>query len=167
MPEKIEKLRNATLLFLVKKSNDKITDICLAMKKRGFGVNRWNGVGGKVDDQHEAIEDATKREAKEEIDVLVKDLNKVAELSFYFPHNAEWNQMVHVYFSENWDGEPKESEEMNPMWFPIDRVPFENMWPDDIYWLLDVAKGKLIKAMFKFGENDVILDKNVIVVDKL
>jgi len=42
----MEKLRNATLVFLIKKSQGEITDICLAMKKRGFGMNRWNRVGG-------------------------------------------------------------------------------------------------------------------------
>ena len=88
------RLRNATLVFLIKKSQGKITDICLAMKKRSFGINRWNGVGGKVDDQKETIEDAAKREAKEEIDVFVKELNKVAELLFYFPHNPVWDQII-------------------------------------------------------------------------
>jgi len=161
------RLRNATLVFLIKKSQGKITDICLAMKKRSFGINRWNGVGGKVDDQKETIEDAAKREAKEEIDVFVKELNKVAELLFYFPHNPVWDQIVHVYFAENWDGEPTESEEMNPKWFSLKEIPFQDMWPDDIFWLPEVVKGNLLKATFKFGENDVIHAKEVNIVDKL
>jgi len=161
------KIRNATLVFLIKKSQGKITDICLAMKKRSFGINRWNGVGGKVDDQKETIEDAAKREAKEEIDVFVKELNKVAELSFYFPHNPVWDQIVHVYFAESWDGEPTESEEMNPKWFPLKEIPFQDMWSDDIFWLPEVVKGNLLKATFKFGENDVIHAKEVNIVDEL
>lgn len=163
----MNKLRNATLVFLVKKLNEEITDICLAMKKRDFGMNKWNGVGEKVDDQKETIEDAAKREIKEEIDVSVKELNKVAELSFYFPHNPAWDQMVHVYFVESWDGEPKESEEMNPKWFPLKEIPFQKMWPDDIFWLPEVVKGKLLKATFRFGENDVIKDKKINIVNKL
>ncbi len=162
----MKKLRNATLLFLIKKSQGKITDICLAMKKRGFGVNRWNGVGGKVDDQKETIEDAAKREAKEEINVSIKELNKVAELSFYFPHNPEWNQMVHVYFSENWQDNPEESEEMNPKWFAVKELPFSNMWPSDIFWLPEVLKGNLLKGTFIFGENDVVQDKNLSIVGR-
>ena len=79
-------------------------------------MNRWNGVGGKVESS-ETIEDAAKRETKEEIDISPKDLQKVAELSFYFPHNNTWNQLVHVYFSESWVGEISESEEMRPKWF--------------------------------------------------
>ncbi|MCX6760479.1 MAG: hypothetical protein NTW46_04045 [Candidatus Nealsonbacteria bacterium] len=54
----MENLRNVTLVFLVKKNKGKITDICLAMKKRGFGVNRWNGVGGKLKSGESIIEAA-------------------------------------------------------------------------------------------------------------
>ena len=160
-------LRNATLVFLIKKSQGKLERICLAMKKRGFGANRWNGVGGKVDAENETIEEATKREAKEEILVDVGDLKKVAELSFYFPHNPTWDQMVHVFFTETWEGEPKESDEMRPRWFLVNELPFQEMWPDDIFWLPEVLKGNLLKAMFKFGENDVVLEKTVDIVDRL
>lgn len=162
----MNELRNATLIFLIKRTDGEIKDICLAMKKRGFGMNRWNGVGGKVNEE-EIIEDAAKREAKEEIDIDVEELNKVAELSFYFPHNPIWNQMVHVYFSEKWNGEPKESDEMNPKWFSINDLPFQDMWPDDIFWLPVVVKGNLLKAMFKFGEKDIVLDKQIDIVNAL
>ncbi len=163
----MNKLRNATLVFLIKKTGGEIKDICLAMKKRGFGMNRWNGVGGNVDGQNETIEEAARRETKEEIFVDVQDLNKVAELSFYFPHNSAWDQMVHVYLVENWKGEPRESDEMMPEWFSINELPFQDMWPDDIFWLPEVVKGNLLKAMFKFGEKDVVLDKKVEIVSQL
>jgi len=162
----MEKLRDATLVFLIKKSEGQISDICLAMKKRGFGVNRWNGVGGKVE-QNETIEEAAKRETQEEIGVNVKSINKIAEVSFYFSNNFLWNQLVHVYFSDDWDGEPIESEEMNPKWFPISEIPFKNMWTDDEFWLPEILRGNLLKAMFKFGEGDVILDKEIKIVGEL
>lgn len=162
------KLRNSTLVFLIKKSQGEITDICLAMKKRGFGVNRWNGVGGKVGDkQKETIEEAAKREAKEEIGVDMDDFCKVAELDFYFLHNPAWDQKVHVFFSEKWNGDPCESEEMNPKWFLLPEIPYQKMWPDDEFWLPEVLKGNLLKAAFKFGEGDIILDKEVNQVEKL
>lgn len=163
----MQKLRDSTLLFLIKKNNSEITDICLAMKKRGFGMNRWNGVGGKVNQGIESITEATIREAKEEILVDVKNLYKVAELEFYFPHNANFNQLVHVYFTEKWIGEPQESEEMKPAWFKIDSIPFESMWADDIFWLPEVIKGFKVKARFKFGVDDNVIGQEVNIVDKL
>jgi len=52
-----------TLLFLIKDDQ-----ILLAMKKRGFGAGRFNGVGGKVE-PGETIEQALIRESQEEINV--------------------------------------------------------------------------------------------------
>jgi 8-oxo-dGTP pyrophosphatase MutT (NUDIX family) len=163
------KLRDVTLVFLIKKSGGEITDICLAMKKRGFGVGRWNGVGGKVDKAGETILEAAVRETREEIgvDIEISKLNKIAELSFNFPHNEAWNQMVHVYFVEEWLGAPTESEEMNPKWFSVKEIPYSEMWPDDIYWLPQVLSGNLIKASFQFDEKDIILNKEINVVNEL
>lgn len=96
-------MRNSTLLFLVRRTDGKITDICLAMKKRGFGVGRWNGVGGKVDAE-ESIEEAAIRETKEEIGVTVSVLEKVGEIAFSFALTPDWNQMVHVYMQTRGKG---------------------------------------------------------------
>jgi 8-oxo-dGTP pyrophosphatase MutT (NUDIX family) len=90
-------LRQATLLFLIKDN-----EILLAMKKRGFGQGKYNGVGGKVD-SGESLEVAAVRETKEEIDVTPVNYWHVANLDFYFPHEPiekDWNQRVVVYFCD-------------------------------------------------------------------
>jgi 8-oxo-dGTP pyrophosphatase MutT (NUDIX family) len=138
------------------------------MKKRSFGVGRWNGVGGKLN-PGESIEDAVIRETFEEIGVKVSsannyaDLNKMAELEFLFadPQKTNWNQLVHVYFCEKWEGEPTESEEMKPEWFKIADIPFKDMWPDDPFWLPKVIAGNFVKASFTFGDGDVILKQKI------
>ena len=162
-------VRNTTLVFLVKKSEaGSITDVCLAMKKRGFGKGRWNGVGGKQQ-EGESVQDAARRETKEEIGVEVEMLDMVAELEFRFAHNPDWDQMVYAYFVESWKGEPVESEEMRPQWFTVGNIPFETMWPDDIFWLPKVIarySDSIVKGRFVFGENDVILEKEVTLADR-
>ena len=159
----MEKLRDATLVFLIKRDTNKtISHICLAMKKRGFGEGRWNGVGGKVGDKIvETVREAAIRETHEEIGVHVSDLKKVAELSFYFPHNPTWDQLVHVYLAEHWDGKPEESEEMRPQWFAVTNIPFDAMWPDDMFWLPQMLAGKSLEARFSFGEHDVVLEQTI------
>jgi 8-oxo-dGTP pyrophosphatase MutT (NUDIX family) len=154
-------MRNATLLFMVKRSDGgEVTEVLLAMKKRGFGEGRYNGVGGKVN-EGESIEDAARREAHEEVGVTVRDIRKVAELTFTFPHSQSWNQVVHAYICDSWVGEPAESEEMAPKWFATEDIPYFKMWPDDIFWLPQVLEGKLIKASFTFVEGDIVKDKSV------
>jgi mutator protein MutT len=144
-------MRPVTLCFLIK--DDKIL---LAVKKRslsGFNVaiGKWNGVGGKVD-EGETIEAAAVREIGEEIGVKTaeKHLEKVGNIEFYFKDKPEWNQEVHIFLVRNWDGEPKESEEMMPKWYSHNEVPFESMWQDDKYWLPSVLAGKKIEGKFNF-----------------
>jgi 8-oxo-dGTP diphosphatase/2-hydroxy-dATP diphosphatase len=159
-------MKNSTLLFLIRKSIDGGVDICLAMKKRGFGAGRFNGVGGKVED-NETIEDAVKREAEEEVGVSVGEVVKCAELTFVFPHEPSFDQVVHVYTTEEFEGEPSETEEMSPSWLSTSYIPYDDMWPDDIFWLPLVLEGKKVKGQFVFGEGEVIKEKEVEVVEAL
>lgn len=163
----MSKLRDSTILLLIKRTEGEISEICLAMKKRGFGVGRWNGVGGKKNEQDVTVEDTAIRETQEEINVLAKNMTKCAELTFHFPHNPDWDQLVHVYLCDEWEGEPQESEEMRPQWYAVNNLPFAEMWPDDKFWLPFVLKGKLLKATFCFKENDVLASQQVDIVSKL
>lgn len=154
------KLKPTTLLFLVKKENGEPSEICLARKKIGQGIGKWNGVGGKVE-KDETIENAAIRETKEEIGVDVTDYYEVARIDFLFPEKPEWDQEMNVYISENWNGEPSESDEMAPKWFKISDIPYKEMWSDDIYWLPEVLKGKYVKANFKFDKDEQITEKQI------
>jgi hypothetical protein len=48
-----------TLVFCRRELNDH-KEILLGMKKRGFGAGKWNGFGGKLE-ENESNEDAAKR----------------------------------------------------------------------------------------------------------
>jgi len=146
-------MRQATLCLFLKNNR-----ILLAMKKRGFGQGKWNGVGGKIDEEKgdRDILAATIRETKEEIGVLVNDLEKVALLRFRFPYQIDWNQDVHVFLAKKWQGQPKESEEMLPKWFKTNTIPYEAMWDDDKIWLPHILEGKKLEAGFLFRKGEVI-----------
>ena len=161
-------MRKATLCLLIKE-NEKEKEVLLAMKKRGFGVGKWNGVGGKLDLQKgdKDIVETAIRETEEEIGVQITDLEKVAILNFYFPYNQEWNQQVHVFLAKNWQGEPKESEEMLPKWFRDKEIPFEEMWDDDKFWLPHILNGKKLKADFTFKNGEIITQKDIKFVENL
>jgi len=133
--------------------------VLLGMKKRGFGAGRWNGFGGKVSPE-ETIEDAAKREIKEEAGIEVINLDKAGIIEFEFKGNPEILE-VHIFKSKNFSGEPTESEEMKPQWFHIDEIPFDTMWPDDIHWLPFFLEGKKFRGRFLFGKSDAILEKEL------
>lgn len=146
-----EPLMQATILLLIRGD-----EVLLAMKKRDFGVGKWNGVGGKPDpgpvaDLAIALE--------EEIGIKATDLIQVAVMNFYhLLSEKNWNQQVIVYKTDRWIGEPTETEEMKPQWFKISQIPYSDMWPDDILWMPKVFTGSFVRASFLFDENQNLLE---------
>ena len=154
-------MKLTTLCFLIKDD-----EILLAMKKRGFGVGRWNGVGGKVH-EGESIEAAAVREAKEEIGVTIREenLTKVAVQRFEFKDRPDLEQECHVFLAHRWRGEPVETEEMAPRWFSTGEIPWKEMWVDDPYWLPLALEGKRLKNRFLFSaDTNELLSQEVAVV---
>lgn len=139
--------------------------VLLGMKKRGFGAGRWNGFGGKVA-PGESIEDAARREMREEAGIELDQLNKIGIIEFEFKGNPEILQ-VHIFKAEHFSGKPTESEEMNPQWFHVDKIPFEEMWPDDKHWFPMFLSGKKFRGKFLFGESDTILSQELAEVKEI
>ncbi len=150
--EKIE----ATLMLL-RKNNE----ILLAMKKRGFGVGKFNGVGGKLK-SGETPEMAMLRETKEEIGVVPSKYEKVGVLDFIeFYKGEKANVVIHLYTASEWEGEPKESEEMKPQWVGVNEIPYDKMFVDDKYWLPLVLEGKKLDVFFEFDEDWNVISKRI------
>lgn len=139
-----------TICFLMRDDH-----ILLAMKKRGHGEGKWNGVGGKAGDG-ESIKETAIREAEEEIGVTPLNLVKVASIKFEFPPERNFDHESTVFFCDSWEGEPTETEEMRPRWFRKDEIPYDEMWQDDAIWLPKVLEGNLITAVVKSGAGDVM-----------
>ncbi|HLD61888.1 MAG TPA: 8-oxo-dGTP diphosphatase [Patescibacteria group bacterium] len=133
--------------------------ILLGLKKRGFGMGRWNGFGGKIENG-ETIEDAAKRELLEEAGIVVENLEQFGTLEFSWEGKPEILE-VHIFKALDFKGEPAESEEMKPQWFDVSEIPFDKMWSDDKYWFPLFLTDKKFNGKFLFGENDVVLEHNL------
>ena len=136
------------------------------MKKRGFGAGKYNGFGGKTKISDKSLTTTAIRELMEESEVEAEEkyLNKVGEITFIFPHNSSWNQLMHVYKVTNWDGEPKETKEMKPERFLLNNIPYNKMWEADSHWLPPILEGKYVKASFVYSENQTLLKKEVNII---
>ena len=145
--------------------------ILLGMKKRGFGAGRWNGFGGKVE-QGESLEDAARRELREEVGLEAIDLTEKGVVDFEFENDPKILE-VHIFLITKFKGNPQETEEMKPQWFDIVSIPFEQMWSDDIHWMPILLSGKKFKGKFLFDKPSTpeysakIIEKNLYEVDKL
>lgn len=150
-----------TLLYLTKDSQ-----VLLAMKKRGFGEGKWNGVGGKIE-QGETVEQALIRECQEEIGVTPIEFIKRGYLVFSEHHAGERKIMnLHVYITTKWDGNIVESEEMKPAWFNESELPYDTMWPADKIWIPIVLAGESIHGEFKLNEDNSVASSKITKVEK-
>ena len=150
-----------TLLLLVKDGQ-----ILLAMKKRGFGAGKWNGVGGKLE-PGETIEQALVRECQEEIAVTPTSYHAVAELDFIQDSDSKpWHMYIYAYICDEWTGQPEETEEMAPKWFSLADIPYADMWEDDEYWLPQVLGGKRVEGVFQFDSDDHLLEHSLTILEK-
>ncbi|GAB1599171.1 7,8-dihydro-8-oxoguanine triphosphatase-like, partial [Argonauta hians] len=140
--------------------------VLLGMKKRGFGKGNWNGFGGKVNVGKETIEEGAKRELLEECGLVANYLTKIGRLDFEFLGNPEIME-VHVFKTDSYEGVPEESEEMRPCWFDIEKIPYDQMWPDDKYWFPLFLKGSCFQGCFTFEGFNKIISQSLKEVTKL
>lgn len=132
--------------------------ILLAMKKRGFGVGKWNGAGGKLHPGETPLKAAV-REVQEEIGVNVVLAQPHGRIHFHDPAGAEW--LVHVFRTEDYHGEPQETDEMRPQWFPIAAIPYDVCWADDRYWLPLLIASQKFTAEIWLAEDGSLLKHDI------
>lgn len=143
----------ATLCFVFRENP--YQSILLGYKKRGFGISKFGGFGGKVQDG-ENLAQAASRELYEEAGLSAdpSELTPLGILTFIFPYKPAWDQAVHLFVAQKWHDTPTESEEMRPEWFPLSSLPLNRMWDDTQYWLPYVLKGQSINATFILNEDN-------------
>ena len=152
----MKSLPRVTIAFVLKDD-----EVLLGMKKRGFGEGKWNGSGGKAK-EGEKIEAVMKREVKEEFNVTPTGFEKVAEITFIEPSiPGEGIWVAHVFLIRKWTGKITESEEMKPQWFPVNQVPYQEMWTSDTLWLPRVLKGEKFKAKFTYDNKEKIKKQEI------
>ncbi|MFB6158090.1 MAG: 8-oxo-dGTP diphosphatase [Candidatus Nanohalobium sp.] len=139
-----EEATEATLCFIIQKG-----ETLLIEKKRGVGEGLYNGPGGKLEED-ETPKEAAIRETEEETKVTPEKAEKIGELEFIFGQNPF--MFVHVFKAKSFSGEPEETEEARPEWFNTDKLPYEQMWPDDKYWVPKMLDGESFLARFHFDE---------------
>ncbi|MFW0771673.1 8-oxo-dGTP diphosphatase [Paenarthrobacter nitroguajacolicus] len=154
---------HVTLCFLLRDGADG-EHVLLGTKKTGFGRGKVVGVGGHVE-LGETASQAACREVMEEINVVVhaKDLIPAGSVDFVFPARPEWNMATTVFLTREWEGEPSESDEIAPAWFPVAQLPVERMWADAEHWLPAMISGQRIAVRVALAaDNENVADVHTV-----
>ena len=138
----------ATLVFVFRGD-----EVLLINKKTGLGKGKVNGPGGKVD-PGETPEAAAIRECHEELDITVSNLEYCGEHRFQFVDG--YSIHVWVYRTRHFLGEPTETREAAPLWTKMKKIPFDQMWDDDKYWLPMLVRGEKFQTRWIFNGDRIV-----------
>ncbi|MEP7104204.1 MAG: NUDIX domain-containing protein [Candidatus Dojkabacteria bacterium] len=149
-------LRDVVVVYIL----DKQGKVLLGGRKKKDkpGLGKRVGIGGGIEENEDALQ-ATKREAMEEIGVKINSAKQVGVVYFLFPHKRDepgYNQRCYVFTCDDWEGSPIESEVIKPEWYPIDELPEQFMWPDNLLWVPQVLKGENVNGIFLYEEGKVV-----------
>ena len=145
-------LPQVCVCYLTRLSPEGNRQVLLGRKKKGLGMGNIVGLGGKLESGETAV-DAAVREIEEESSLVVaaSALTELGLLTYLFPHREEWSQESTVFVCDQWSGTPRESNEINPLWFDVATLPVDEMWDDARHWLPGVLNGVSVRATFTFG----------------
>lgn len=138
----------ATLLFVVERHR-----ILLIRKKRGLGAGKINGPGGRIEAAESPLACA-RREVQEEIGVTVHQPSCGGELRFQFVDG--YSIHVLVYRASGCSGVPHATAEADPLWTPLEAIPYEDMWEDDRLWLPLLLDGTPFSGRFVFRGEELL-----------
>lgn len=117
-----------------------------------FGGGLWNGPGGHVEED-ESPAQAAVREVREETGLTIHDLRDHGALTFYFGDEAEPTYIVHIFSSERFTGQVQANDEGQLEWFSEERIPFDQMFPDDRHWVPHLLAGRRFEGTFRLSED--------------
>ena len=143
-----------TVMIYLEKNNQYLM---LYRNKKEVDINKgkYIGVGGHVE-PNETPNEAVVREVKEETGFDLISFKK--EGIVYFVLNGYVEEM-HVYTSNEFEGELIECNEGELSWVDKFKVPELNLWEGDIYFLNKILNNEGYFKMRLIYENDVLIRK--------
>lgn len=127
--------------------------ILLQRKAAGrFGEGKWNGAGGKLEPGEDPV-DGVIREVLEETGLRIREPRCHGVLDHYFGDRVTPAWSVHIFSATEFEGDPVGGEEGELRWFPLEEIPYGEMWEDDLHWLPLLLEGRDFEGVFYFNED--------------
>ncbi|WP_319475531.1 8-oxo-dGTP diphosphatase [Marispirochaeta aestuarii] len=143
-----EPTEHAVLCFIVSEGR-----VLMIHKKTGLGKGKINLPGGRIE-AGETPREAAIRETREETGLTPLDPVERVDLSFVFTNG--YSLHGRAFFADSFEGEMTETDEADPFWCDLDKIPWDRMWEDDPLWIPRALKGEKLKGVFVFDEDTML-----------
>ena len=101
------------------------------------------------------MEAAAMRETKEETGLSSYSLTHVGNLNFCLESASGWSSFCKVFFVNKFSGNLiRETEECTTHWIALEKIPWEQMWECDKFWLPLAIKKEFFDESYHFDKND-------------
>ncbi len=124
----------------------------LGEKKKGeIGTGTLNGPGGKLD-PGETLVECLVRETFEELEIRLNPatLEEIAVITFFAAGVSDFK--VHIYWTDEFEGELHETADMIPSWHALNKLPFDQMLEGDREWFAKAVRGEKFNANVYYKE---------------
>ena len=151
-------MKLATLCYVIDRKNNATLMIHRIKKENDFHEGKWNGLGGKFE-ENESPEECVIREVKEESGLDIKLPKLHGFITFpLFDGKEDW--YVFVFTADKFTGKLIDSNEGSLEWVPNEKIKDLNLWDGDTIFLNWLKDDKFFSAKFvydngKFGNYSV------------
>ena len=128
-------------------------ELLLINKKKGLGAGKVNAPGGRIEAGEMPVEAAV-RECQEEVGLTPINPEYMTDLFFIFKNG--YSLRGFVFYAEDYEGEMVETDEAEPFWCDIKRIPLDKMWADDELWLPRMLNGEKLSGRFIFDDEEML-----------
>lgn len=139
--------------------------ILLKFATRGIAKGKWVQPGGGVE-EGESPEEGAVREVVEEtgLKVALRDLRDHGTINFHLDGKKEIGIVGYLYSTTKFSGKARGTDEGRLRWFPVERLPWQKMFPGDVYWVPQILKrdGVKLKGDIWYGKDFCVLSKHTV-----
>ncbi len=148
---------NSTLIYLER--DGQYLMLHRTKKKNDMNHDKWLGIGGKFE-EGESPEDCVIRETLEETGLQVRSLRFRGLVTFVL--NDDVTEYMHLFTSNDFDGEVKDCDEGELAWVKKEEVPCLPVWEGDKLFLKELTEDRGFFSLKLVYRDDVLKDSRMI-----
>ena len=148
---------NSTLIYLEREGQYLM--LHRTKKKNDMNHDKWLGIGGKFE-EGESPEDCVIRETLEETGLQVRSLRFRGLVTFVL--NDDVTEYMHLFTSDDFDGEVKDCDEGELAWVKKEEVPYLPVWEGDKLFLKELTEDRGFFSLKLVYRDDVLKDSRMI-----